>query len=142
QDIKQRCFLFVFLTERAYCPPGWINYRSRCFQIVRSAMSWLNAEKHCVSLRASLASVQNPDEQYFLQNLIASAGLPLAWIGAYNFQGTWLWIDRAGFYYSNWLSLSSVSSYPCAYMRSNAGWSNTNCASTLSFVCSINPTVC
>ncbi|KAK1791784.1 hypothetical protein P4O66_013762, partial [Electrophorus voltai] len=99
-------------------------------------------QKHCVSLRASLASVQNPDEQYFLQNLIASAGLPLAWIGAYNFQGTWLWIDRAGFYYSNWLSLSSVSSYPCAYMRSNAGWSNTNCASTLSFVCSINPTVC
>ncbi|KAK1791785.1 hypothetical protein P4O66_013763 [Electrophorus voltai] len=98
-----------------FCTEDRFRYNNtiqNCFQIVRSAMSWLNAEKHCVSLRASLASVQNPDEQYFLQNLIASAGLPLAWIGAYNFQGTWLWIDRAGFYYSNWLSLSSVSSYP------------------------------
>ncbi|XP_076831256.1 ladderlectin-like [Brachyhypopomus gauderio] len=128
--------------ERIYCPPGWFNYRSRCFQVVKSAMSWVAAERHCVSLRGSLASVQSPDEEYFLQNLVTASGLSQAWIGAYYFQGTWWWIDRAGFYYSNWLPLNSVNSYPCAYIKSNAGWSNANCASAYNFVCSINPNIC
>ncbi|KAG8014976.1 Ladderlectin [Nibea albiflora] len=36
----------------------------------------------------------------------------------YNAEGWWMWIDREGFYYTNWYSQSSTSSYPCIYLRS------------------------
>ncbi|XP_036430519.1 ladderlectin-like isoform X2 [Colossoma macropomum] len=117
------------------CPAGWFRHGSRCFLLVKSRMSWLNAENHCVSQQGSLASVQSPAEYQFLQNLADLGGQTSAWIGAFNFQNTWMWIDRAGFYYSNWQSLSSVSSNPCAYLQARAGWANTNCATTLGFFC-------
>uniref|UniRef100_A0AAR2IS67 C-type lectin domain-containing protein n=1 Tax=Pygocentrus nattereri TaxID=42514 RepID=A0AAR2IS67_PYGNA len=85
--------------------------------------------------QGSLASVQSPAEYQFLQSLADLGGQTSAWIGAFNFQSTWMWIDRAGFYYSNWQSLSSVSSNPCAYLQTQAGWANTNCATTLAFFC-------
>ncbi|KAL7877941.1 hypothetical protein SRHO_G00045840 [Serrasalmus rhombeus] len=117
------------------CPTGWFKHGSRCFLLVKSRMSWLNAENHCVSQQGSLASVQSPAEYQFLQSLADLGGQTTAWIGAFNFQNTWMWIDRAGFYYSNWQSLSSVSSNPCAYLQTQAGWRNTNCATTLAFFC-------
>ncbi|XP_036430531.1 ladderlectin-like isoform X1 [Colossoma macropomum] len=131
------------IADRAVlCPPGWFRHGSRCFLLVRTTMTWLSAESHCVNNQASLASVRNPDEYNFLQSLLTIAGISTAWIGAYNFQSTWMWIDRAGFFYTNWQSLSSVSSYPCAYMRSTAGWANTNCGSGFAFFCSVTPTTC
>ncbi|KAL7889831.1 hypothetical protein AOLI_G00020890 [Acnodon oligacanthus] len=99
------------------CPTGWFRHGSRCFLLVKSRMSWLNAENHCVSQQGSLASVQSPAEYQFLQSLADLGGQTSAWIGAFNFQNTWMWIDRAGFYYSNWHSLSSVTSNPCAYLQ-------------------------
>ncbi|KAG7333933.1 hypothetical protein KOW79_002340 [Hemibagrus wyckioides] len=78
-----------------------------------------NFQAQCVAEQSRLASVRNIGEHKFLQNLLEMAGLSYAWIGAYNFQGSWLWADTARFYYSNWYSLSSVTSYPCAGMRNN-----------------------
>ncbi|XP_066535293.1 ladderlectin-like [Hoplias malabaricus] len=118
-----------------YCPTGWFQYGSRCFLLVTSRMTWLNAENHCVSLQGALASVQSPGEHHFLQNLANLGGQASVWIGAYNFQNQWMWIDRAGFFYNSWQSLSSTSSNPCGYMRSNAGWTNTVCTSILPFFC-------
>ncbi|XP_062407595.1 ladderlectin-like [Sardina pilchardus] len=127
---------------RMYCPPGWFSFGSRCYQYVSSHMNWINAEKHCVNQQAALASVRNPDEYQFLQNLAQIAGRTTAWIGGFYFQGSWMWIDRTGFYYQNWYSQSSVSSYPCMYMRSSGGWSNTNCASSLPFFCARSQNPC
>lgn len=36
------------------------------------------------------------------------------------FQGTWLWIDRASFSYTNWASTNSVSSNQCLQMHSSS----------------------
>ncbi|XP_046694143.1 ladderlectin-like isoform X1 [Silurus meridionalis] len=101
------------------CPHGWVKYGSRCFRLMRSSLSWISAEQQCAAEQARLASVQSLGDHKFLQSLLDMAGLSQAWIGAYNFQGTWLWVDTARFYYSNWYSLSSVGSYPCALMNSN-----------------------
>lgn len=36
-------------------------------------------------------------------------------------QGRWMWIDREGFYYTNWYAQSSsYTSYPCVYLRSTS----------------------
>ncbi|KAK3573392.1 hypothetical protein QTP86_024618 [Hemibagrus guttatus] len=124
------------------CPHGWIKYGSRCFRLMRSSLSWLRAEAQCVAEQSRLASVSNTGEHKFLQNLLEMAGLSYAWIGAYNFQGSWLWVDTARFYYSNWHSQSSVSSYPCAVMRNNVGWTNTNCGSGYPYFCAIDLNTC
>ncbi|XP_062407605.1 ladderlectin-like [Sardina pilchardus] len=71
---------------RMYCPPGWFSFGSRCYQYVSSHMNWINAEKHCVNQQAALASVRNPDEYQFLQNLVQIAGRTTAWIGGFYFQ--------------------------------------------------------
>uniref|UniRef100_A0A3B4DX47 C-type lectin domain-containing protein n=1 Tax=Pygocentrus nattereri TaxID=42514 RepID=A0A3B4DX47_PYGNA len=126
--------MFSVFSTFVQCPTGWFRHGSRCFLLVKSRMSWLNAENHCVSQQGSLASVQSPAEYQFLQNLADLGGQTSAWI-VFSLQNTWMWIDRAGFYYSNWQSLSSVSSNPCAYLQTQAGWANTNCATTLTFFC-------
>ncbi|XP_072533113.1 snaclec coagulation factor IX/factor X-binding protein subunit B3-like [Salminus brasiliensis] len=142
-DVKQASEPRDSVSGRAViCPPGWFGHRSRCYLLVKTTNSWLNAEAYCVNNQASLASVQNPDEHHFLQSLLTVSGTSVAWIGAYNFLNTWKWIDRAGFYYTNWQSQSSVSSAPCAYMRSTGGWSNTNCATAYAFFCSMKPSTC
>ncbi|XP_062407618.1 ladderlectin-like [Sardina pilchardus] len=108
---------------RMYCPPGWFSFGSRCIQYVSSHMNWMDAETHCVSQQAALASVRNLDEHHLLQSLAQVAGTSSAWIGGFYFQGSWMWIDRTGFYYQHWLSQSSATSYQCIYMRSS-GWVN------------------
>ncbi|KAI4874638.1 hypothetical protein NFI96_031122, partial [Prochilodus magdalenae] len=76
-------------------------------------------QSYCVTFQAALASVQSSDEYTFLQSLLTVGGVENAWIGAYYFENKWKWIDRANFNYTNWHSLNSVYSYPCAYMSSN-----------------------
>ncbi|XP_048114972.1 ladderlectin-like [Alosa alosa] len=127
---------------RMYCPPGWFNFGSHCYQYVNSHMTWINAEKHCVNQQAALASVRNPDEYQFLQNLAQIAGKSTAWLGGFYFQGSWMWIDRTGFNYENWLSPASTAHYQCIFMRSTGGWSNTNCGTSLPFFCSRNQNPC
>ncbi|XP_053357702.1 ladderlectin-like [Clarias gariepinus] len=125
-----------------YCPSGWVKYGSRCFRLMRSIQSWLNAEAQCVAQQARLASVHNLGEYNFLQSLLDMAGVPYAWIGAYYFQGAWLWADTARFQYTNWYSLIDPFSCPCTYMRNNVGWSNSNCANGYAFVCAIDLHAC
>ncbi|XP_042561735.1 ladderlectin-like isoform X2 [Clupea harengus] len=120
---------------RMFCPPGWFRHGSRCYLYVSSQMTWINAEKHCVNQQAALTSVQNPDEYRYLQSLAQVAGKSIAWLGGFYFQGSWLWIDRTGFFYTNWLSPASTTHYQCIFMRSTGGWSNTNCATSLPFFC-------
>ncbi|KAF5901586.1 ladderlectin-like, partial [Clarias magur] len=102
-----------------YCPSGWVKYGSRCFRLMRSIQYWLNAEAQCVAQQARLASVHNLGEYNFLQSLLDMAGVTSAWIGAYYFQGAWLWVDTDRFQYTNWYSLIDPFSCPCAYMRNN-----------------------
>ncbi|KAM9477559.1 galactose-specific lectin nattectin-like [Clarias gariepinus] len=124
------------------CPSRWVKYGSRCFRLMKTIQSWLNAEAECVAQKSRLASVHNIREYNFLQSLLDIAGVTRAWIGAYHFQGVWLWFDTSEMSYTNWQSLSSVSNYTCAYMRKNAGWYNTNCKTEYSFLCAIDLKTC
>ncbi|XP_071361591.1 ladderlectin-like [Trachinotus anak] len=125
-----------------FCPDGWFSHGSRCFLFVNTPMSWYNAEEHCNNQGAHLASVTNPREYSFLQQITQTAGQSIAWLGGFNLQGQWLWIDREGFYYTNWYSPSSSSSYPCMYLRTTNGWGNTRCGSSYRFICSKDPFSC
>ncbi|XP_028265486.1 ladderlectin-like [Parambassis ranga] len=125
-----------------YCPDGWFSHNFRCFLFVNSPKSWHTAEEHCNSLGGNLASVSNPREYQFLQQLTQTGGQSIAWIGGFYLQDRWLWIDREGFYYTNWWSLNTPSSNPCIYLRTNSGWANTSCGGVYRFICSKNPFKC
>ncbi|XP_053183773.1 ladderlectin-like [Scomber japonicus] len=125
-----------------FCPDGWFSHSSRCFMFVNTPMSWFNAEEHCNAMGAHLASVSNPREYSFLQQMTNTAGQSIAWLGGFSLQGRWLWIDREGMYYTNWYGQSSSSSSPCMYLRNTYGWGNTQCTSAYRFICSKNPFNC
>uniref|UniRef100_UPI0009B3246F ladderlectin-like n=1 Tax=Monopterus albus TaxID=43700 RepID=UPI0009B3246F len=124
------------------CPDGWFGHNSRCFLFVNTPMTWYSAEEHCNNRGANLASATNAREYSFLQQLTHTAGQSIAWLGGFNLQDKWMWIDREGFYYTNWYSASSSSSYPCIYLRSTNGWGNTRCDTAYRFICSKNPFSC
>nr|XP_040041638.1 galactose-specific lectin nattectin-like isoform X1 [Gasterosteus aculeatus aculeatus] len=124
------------------CPAGWFSHGSRCFTHVRSSMSWYDAEEHCNSMGAQLASATNPKEYRFLQQLTQAAGYNTAWLGGFNLQGRWMWIDREGFYYLNWYNLSPPSSRACVNLHISVGWSNNVCGTSSSFICSKNAFGC
>uniref|UniRef100_A0A3Q2WFZ3 Ladderlectin-like n=1 Tax=Haplochromis burtoni TaxID=8153 RepID=A0A3Q2WFZ3_HAPBU len=125
-----------------FCPDGWFSYGPRCFKFINSPRSWFSAEEYCNSLGGNLASVTNLREYSFLQQMTQTAGQTTAWLGGFRLQNQWLWIDREGFYYTNWYSQSSSSSYPCLFLRSTYGWGNTLCTSSYSFICSKNSFGC
>uniref|UniRef100_A0A672F7G4 C-type lectin domain-containing protein n=1 Tax=Salarias fasciatus TaxID=181472 RepID=A0A672F7G4_SALFA len=124
------------------CPDGWSSYNSRCFKFFDTAMTWYNAEIHCYNLGGHLASVSDPREYGFLQSLAQGNGQTNVWLGGFRLQGRWIWIDGQGFYYTNWNSLSSSSSYDCMYSLNTYGWRNTGCTNSYRFICSMNPFGC
>ncbi|XP_064793813.1 ladderlectin-like [Oncorhynchus masou masou] len=118
-----------------YCPDGWYQHQSRCFLFVNSYLPWHNAEEHCNTLHANLASVQNPRQYRFLQQLTTMANRHSAWIGGFHLQDRWLWIDRVGFYYENWYTHLDVDRNACIHLRTSVGWSNAHCGTGLPFIC-------
>ncbi|XP_034033550.1 ladderlectin-like [Thalassophryne amazonica] len=125
-----------------FCPTGWFSYGSRCFLFVNSYKNWYSAEEHCSTLGGQLASVQNGREYIFLQQLTQGHQRTMAWLGGFNLQNKWMWIDRQGFYYTTWFSSSSITNAACTFLRSTSNGGNTNCYSTQSFICAKNPFGC
>uniref|UniRef100_A0A667ZZU0 C-type lectin domain-containing protein n=1 Tax=Myripristis murdjan TaxID=586833 RepID=A0A667ZZU0_9TELE len=142
QAPDKQLFLCVSPVRFSFCPDGWFKHGARCFRFVNSPMSWHNAEEYCNSLGAQLPSASNPSEYRFLQQLTQTASQTTAWLGGFYLQSRWMWIDRQGFYYANWYSQATATSYPCIYLNSNKGWSNANCNTNLRFICSVSPGSC
>ncbi|XP_034034923.1 ladderlectin-like [Thalassophryne amazonica] len=103
-----------------FCPNGWFSYRTRCFLFIKSYKNWYNAEEHCSTLGGQLASVQNGREYIFLQQLTQGHQRTMAWLGGFNLQNKWMWIDRQGFYYTTWFSSSSITNAACTFLRSTS----------------------
>ncbi|XP_054912081.1 ladderlectin-like [Poeciliopsis prolifica] len=93
---------------RSYCPAGWSQFNRRCFIFIPRTMSWAMAQRNCVSLQGTLASVHSFQEYHFIQRVITAAThrSPETWIGGSDAQeeGVWLWSDGRPFFYSNWCS--------------------------------------
>ncbi|KAF7643167.1 hypothetical protein LDENG_00244150 [Lucifuga dentata] len=69
-------------------------------------MTWVQAEKNCISMGGNLASVHNTDEYYGIQSVIhrITNAYPDTWIGGYDAiqEGEWLWSDGSPFDFQHW----------------------------------------
>ncbi|XP_051256190.1 ladderlectin-like [Dicentrarchus labrax] len=78
------------------------------FYFVPKAMTWADAEKHCQSFGANLASIHNVYDYHVVQHLILrmTHEQKQAWVGGSDAQqeGYWFWSDGTRFVYNNWCS--------------------------------------
>jgi TolB-like protein len=86
--------------------PGTVyNENRHSYQIVNLTMSWTDAKRYCEERGGYLASITDPGEQAFIENLLAREGSKsVYWLGGYcgndrRFQ----WLTGERFAYSNWM---------------------------------------
>jgi len=126
------------------CPGNWHGYQGKCYLMVNDLRTWSDAEAHCSSQQASLASAHSFWEYSFMQQLARTAGHSYAWMGGYYFQSRWRWDDGTAYSYQNWYSQASTGSYQCIHLNTyeSRGWSNGNCVSRYGSICSRSATNC
>ncbi|KAK2811268.1 hypothetical protein Q5P01_002876 [Channa striata] len=97
---------YCLVKRPASCPCGWTQYYGRCFLYVAQPMAWVDAQKHCQSVDANLASIHSKEEHQMIQSVIFTATNvnSEAWIGASDAQqeNYWFWIDGTLLDYLNW----------------------------------------
>ncbi|XP_041727837.2 ladderlectin-like [Coregonus clupeaformis] len=131
------------------CLSGWTKYRSHCFMFIKTARTWPEAERHCISLGANLASVHSSEEAQFLQGMVFSetGEFHTTWIGGFEAgkeileKGRlWFWSDGSKFDYQNWNQgepNNSGGREPCIVMNFGGehGWNDLACGNRLPSVC-------
>uniref|UniRef100_A0A672HIJ5 C-type lectin domain-containing protein n=1 Tax=Salarias fasciatus TaxID=181472 RepID=A0A672HIJ5_SALFA len=53
--------------QRGGCPPFWYGFNDRCYRYVAAHRTWIDAERHCVSLGANLVSIHRVQEHEFVR---------------------------------------------------------------------------
>nr|XP_020853773.1 C-type lectin domain family 5 member A isoform X2 [Phascolarctos cinereus] len=78
------------------CPIRWDLYKGRCYFFSTNEENWNNSHVRCSNEGATLAIINNTEEQKFLQE---RAGLEVYFIGLryQHSQKRWKWIDGSGF---------------------------------------------
>ncbi|MED6243220.1 hypothetical protein ATANTOWER_016826 [Ataeniobius toweri] len=98
------------------CPYGWSQFKHRCYRYFSTPMTWARAERTCLSMQATLASVHSFEEYHHIQGVIKTVNLHTkqAWLGGSDAQeeGIWFWSDGSSFHFLNW----------CPGEPNNAGW--------------------
>ncbi|KAM8980630.1 C-type lectin domain family 5 member A isoform 2-T4 [Sarcophilus harrisii] len=87
-----------FTTEasRTVCPIRWDLYKGRCYFFSTNERNWEDSRNQCTNEGATLAVINNKEEQKFLQE---RAGTEIYFMGLrYQISlGSWQWIDGSEF---------------------------------------------
>ncbi|XP_071348975.1 macrophage mannose receptor 1-like isoform X1 [Trachinotus anak] len=83
----------------------WIPFKGHCYLFLTASTEWPDASATCERHGATLASIEDPSEQQFIQNNVNKYqdSEPSFWIGLYKtHSGVWKWLDNTVIDYSNW----------------------------------------
>ncbi|KAM3604663.1 uncharacterized protein V6R79_014470 [Siganus canaliculatus] len=84
---------------------SWQPFKGYCYMFFTDPRNWADAAASCVRHGGSLASIENPSEQEFIQNHISlfKDRYSAFWIGLYRtHKGEWLWLDKTLMDYTKW----------------------------------------
>uniref|UniRef100_A0A8C5GDM7 Macrophage mannose receptor 1-like n=1 Tax=Gouania willdenowi TaxID=441366 RepID=A0A8C5GDM7_GOUWI len=110
----------------------WLPFRGHCYLFVHDEIEWADAASSCVRHGGFLASIEDPDEQKFIQsNIEAFQGSQSSfWIGLFKtlnssvfVLGTWLWLDKTVVDYTNWAPEEPDSDYG-SVRTTDGAWSS------------------
>ncbi|XP_072364675.1 macrophage mannose receptor 1 [Scyliorhinus torazame] len=121
---------------------SWVPFHGHCYSFeTASKKNWPAASLHCIRLGASLVSIDNAAESFFLLHTleIMADKAPSFWIGMYkNIEGAWLWLDNNVVDFVKWNKgePSSQKSENCVEIYSHSGyWNNAPCTAYKAFIC-------
>ncbi|XP_039672406.1 macrophage mannose receptor 1-like [Perca fluviatilis] len=83
----------------------WLPFKGYCYIFFTEEKEWADASTSCVRHGGSLASIEDPFEQEFIQsnaNIFKDSHTSF-WIGLFQtHKGEWLWLDKTVMDYTNW----------------------------------------
>ncbi|XP_071348972.1 macrophage mannose receptor 1-like [Trachinotus anak] len=83
----------------------WLPFKGYCYIFFTEEKDWSSAAASCVRHGGSLASIEDPSEQEFIQSNARNFqdNHPSFWIGLYKtHKEKWLWLDHTIMDYTNW----------------------------------------
>ncbi|XP_065682569.1 uncharacterized protein LOC100212148 isoform X3 [Hydra vulgaris] len=126
------------------CAEGWIGYGKHCY-LIRSlkeffGYTWLESFSSCQSKGGNLVSINNEEENRFIQNSLIKDNSDY-WIGLsklWNYR-RFVWSDNTYVQFFNWIggepdTTDDVEN--CVEMNSN-GWSDKECTVLNGFICKV-----
>ncbi|XP_051984579.1 ladderlectin-like isoform X2 [Xyrauchen texanus] len=126
------------------CPLEWSEYGCRCFKFFNTPLTWIDAEITCLTYGSNLASVHNPDEYIFIQNMIRQQThtSTSTWIGGHNAvsEKSWLWSNGKPMNYQLWAPgepSNGGGREHCIEMNfsESSYWNDYKCAEKKPYVC-------
>ncbi|XP_051555079.1 ladderlectin-like [Myxocyprinus asiaticus] len=129
------------------CPAEWSEYKCRCFKFFNTPVTWIEAEKTCLSSGSNLASVTDHEEYIFIQSLIRrlTHNSPRTWLGGNDgvSENSWLWSNGKQMTFKLWAPgepSNSRGHEHCLEMNfgETKNWNDLNCSNKRPFVCGIN----
>ncbi len=127
------------------CQENWEEFMGRCYHFVPRSLTWIEAEKNCLSLKSNLASIHSLEEYQFIQRRVqeGSQDEAVTWVGGSNCQenSVWLWTDGTPFSFEKWCpdepnNVGGVEH--CLHMnaRDQHCWNDKQCSDKYPSVCS------
>ncbi|XP_019205938.1 lactose-binding lectin l-2-like [Oreochromis niloticus] len=127
---------------RGNCPAFWYSFNSRCYKYVSARMTWADAELHCVSQGANLASIHSLEEHQFVKVLISNFDPTegYTWIGLTDLhkEGGWMWSDGSPVDFTYWTSNQPDNmggNEHCVHKNFGMKWNDNRCSESFPFVC-------
>ena len=119
------------------CEEGYSAVGGKCLKMMNQPANYLIALTSCVSMGATLASIQSQAEQEAVHAMTNTTG---AWIGLTDFldEEVFSWVDGAELGFTNWVEGhhdNGEKGAHCVLMRGDGGWDDVACKRMEAFVC-------
>ncbi|XP_062838194.1 C-type lectin domain family 4 member K-like [Anolis carolinensis] len=122
----------------------WEQYNEAIYLFEERAMTWYAAKEACESYQAALVSVEDEEEEEFLESKAQNAHQDY-WIGLY-WLDTWKWADGSNAEKNHWATNKPKDSMknPCAVLptkcrTSQKCWINIRCGENRRLICKKKP---
>uniref|UniRef100_A0A3B5LWS2 Collectin-12 n=1 Tax=Xiphophorus couchianus TaxID=32473 RepID=A0A3B5LWS2_9TELE len=124
------------------CPPGWVNYKNRCYYFSKDLDSFDDSKANCESQLATLLIISDKEEQEWLEGQIVGKGF--FWIGLTDWEeeNVWRWVDGTIPAFTSWKpgqpdnwGHSHESGEDCAGLIHEGLWNDFFCEDLISYIC-------
>uniref|UniRef100_A0A1I8A7J5 C-type lectin domain-containing protein n=1 Tax=Steinernema glaseri TaxID=37863 RepID=A0A1I8A7J5_9BILA len=127
------------------CPRGWQQFKKNCYKLFADEKTWADAEKHCSSQNAHLASIHEYREMEFLVTDFKPPNLlPRAWLGGKRNPAasgvTFQWSDGTPWDYDDGWNYGDVKGEGCVSTATSMEvlhekWETFDCSTRASYFC-------
>ena len=125
----------------------YFDETSHCYLVTGNAKTWEEAQKDCNSKGANLVTINSPEENQFVKNLVVIQEREKAWIGM---KAALSWFDYSKPDYDHWASGEPnwQATNPCVWMYGDVTptpiqgfWADDKCelGSAIAIVCKMPP---